>query len=154
MIPATSLKPLDPIYTFVTPQGVNYNIASGLLREWTLKAKPEVYNVPINKELAKSFFSDNVVSRARIVQLLSEVKGGTRVLDPVIFAITDIASDGSANMMLVDGHHRYAVFAVVGLKYIPGHVLERKAWEPFQVEGIPDISKENLKAIPILKRNY
>ena len=70
------------IYTFVKPDGTNVHIDSEGLRQWTLQAKPEVVEVPIDREIALGFLRDNVISSRRVMELMQ----GYTTLTPMIFA--------------------------------------------------------------------
>ena len=141
------------IYTFVKPDGPNVHIDSEGLRQWTLQAKPEVVEVPIDREIALGFLRDNVISSRRVMELMQ----GYTTLTPMIFAKdgTISVANGGPNVMLVDGHHRYACYAAVGLKFAPAHVLERAEWEPFRIEDEwLNTTEAGLKALPVTVRNY
>ena len=136
------------IYTFVKPDGTNVHIDSEGLRQWTLQAKPEVVEVPIDREIALGFLRDNVISSRRVMELMQ----GYTTLTPMIFASE---SGVTSNVMLVDGHHRYACYAALGLEFAPAHLLARAEWEPFRIEheGL-NVTQAELKALPVTTRNY
>lgn len=138
------------IYTFVADDGENIHIDSEGLRLWTKLAKPEVFWIPLRYELAWDFIRDNVVDPFRIQELANR-----KELDPIIMVKDGtIGSNGHPNAMLVDGHHRYFIACMCRLEVIPGHMLEVEQWKPFQLHGIPKMTKEQLVRTPVTKRDY
>ena len=140
------------IYTFVQPDGTNIHIDSDGLRRWCHTAKPEVFNVPIDAALAEEFLRDNIVSPDRVRQLAKRASD----LTPLIFAKDGTeGANGGPNVMLVDGHHRYVLYAFAGHQFAPGFVLEPSEWEPFRVEcDWLNTTDAELKALPIPPRHY
>jgi hypothetical protein len=145
------LKDMHQIYTFIDREGVNTHIDSVGLREWCLANKPETFWVPIDPKLARSFLRNNTISTERVLQLLEKPS-----LDPIILVKdgTNSLKNGGPNVMLVDGHHRYYFANACRMTMIPGHVLEVEQWRPFIVEGVPPLTQEQLRNMPIMKRNY
>jgi hypothetical protein len=138
------------IYSFVADDGENVHIDSNGLRLWCEKTKPEVFWIPLRYELINEFIRDNSVSPFRIQELAFR-----KSFDPIIMVKDGTFGDnGGPNVMLVDGRHRYFIACMAKLEVIPGYMLEVDQWKPFQLHGIPDVTKEELKARPINKRNY
>jgi len=140
------------IYTFVGDDGENIHIDSDALRIWCEVTKPEIFLIPLKYELLIDFERDNVISMERVYELSMDIK---KSLEPIIMVKDGtIAKNGYPNAMLVDGHHRYALHCFGGKQHIAGYFLEVEQWKPFQIHGIPDMTKEQLRAKPITKRNY
>jgi len=140
-----------PIYTFVSESGENIHIDTDGLRTWCATHQPEVFDIPIKPELLIEFITDNSVSIARIRELYSRPH-----LDPIIMCEdgTTHPENGGPNVMLVDGHHRFAIAVLRSQSYIPGYVLKLHEWTPFQLHNLPSITRDQLRASPILKRDY
>lgn len=159
MLSASSFSPKEPIYTFITPSGENINIAASKLRLHCMgldsgpTLRPayrfKVFDFPIRPALAESFVHDNIISTARVIELLTKPR-----LDPIIAAVYDHDANGLPNVMLVDGHHRYYLAHAMKLPHIPAFVLQPEEWHPFQISGCPTISQDELRSIPITPRNY
>jgi hypothetical protein len=138
------------IFTFISDDGENINIDAEGLRIWCIANRPEVFNLPVKPELGRQFLFENVVSVERAWELIVR-----KNFDPIIMVKDGTYGDnGGPNTMLVDGHHRYFIACVAQWAYIPGHLLEVEQWKPFQMHGLPDLTKEELIAKPITKRNY
>lgn len=142
-------KPTDQIYTHVLPDGTNVNIDSIRLRAWCIAMRPPIKLLPVDQKQAQSYLRDNVVSMDRCLQLLTKDK-----LDPIIFAKDGQFTNGLPDAFHVDGHHRYALAGMCGLRFIPSHLLELHEWKPFQIEGVPPITREFLEAMPVTARSY
>jgi hypothetical protein len=140
------------IYSFVGDDGENIHIDSEALRQWCMMTKPEIFLLPLNYELLKMFERDNVISMERVFELSLDIK---KSLEPIIMVKDGtIGENGAPNALLVDGHHRYALHCLGGKKHIEGHFLEVAQWKPFQLHDIPDMTKDQLRAAPITKRDY
>jgi hypothetical protein len=138
------------IYSFVGDNGENIHIDSEALRVWCALHKPEIFLIPLKYELVDEFRRDNVVSPERIIELAKRSH-----LDPIIMVKDGtIGANGGPNTMLVDGHHRFVLACLRGRIVIEGHFLEVAQWKPFQIYGIPNMTKDQLRAAPITKRNY
>lgn len=151
MIDGTTLPPTDQVYTWVADDGTNWHIHAERLRLWC-KAKPslKVHLAPVDHQLARSFISDNIASMERVVELaLRDDK-----LDPIIFCKRGTFTNGRPDVMLVDGHHRYVLASVMRSAVIPCYMIGTKQWEPFRIVNIPDYTRDELNAIPILHRSY
>jgi hypothetical protein len=144
-----TLGPLEPVFTFVGNDGSNVNIHSGRLREAVLRSKLKVTLVPIDLEIAHSYVKENCVRIDRVKELAKR-----KNLDPIIYC-EDGFTDGIPDVMLVDGHHRYVMAALLQhLPVIPAVICLKEFWKPFQIIGLEDVSADLLRAIPVLKRYY
>jgi hypothetical protein len=142
---------ITPIYTFVADDGENIHIDTDGLRTWCATHQPEIFDIPIKQELLMEFIIDNVISPDRVAELFKRPH-----LDPIIMCedgTTHPVNDGP-NVMLVDGHHRFALAILRNQSHIPGHVLKVPEWKPFQLHNLPSITRDQLRASPILKRDY
>jgi hypothetical protein len=146
-------SPITPIYTFVADDGENIHIDTDALRTWCLHTKPEIFDIPLKYDVATSFLHDNVIALDRIHELFQRPPSS---LDPIIMAEdgTTHPENGGPNVLLVDGHHRFFLACLRGWAYIPGHVLKVPEWTPFRLHNLPSITRDQLCASPILKRNY
>lgn len=152
MLKATDMHSFEPIYTFIDNEGTNINIASARLRVWCKENKPEIVLTPVDRKLARTFITENCVSRVRCAQLLRMPK---HLMDPILFALAPPdRPSGKPYGYLVDGHHRYVCHAAAGYPEIFAHMLTPAQWHPFQVEGLKDLTKQQLRDIPILPRHY
>jgi hypothetical protein len=147
--PADLTDPSEGIYTFVDSQGRNTNVASNRLRDWTIKARPETFLFPVDSKLAQRFLHDNIVTFERVLEIAMKKR-----LDPVIFCHDGTYTDGAPNCMLVDGHHRYCYMGLSKQPVIPGHLLTPDQWKPFEIEGLCEITQNQLLAMPNKPRNY
>jgi hypothetical protein len=138
------------IYSFVGDNGENIHIDSPKLRLWCIENKPEIFWIPLKYELLLEFRRDNVISQQRVIELSKR-----KHLDPIIMVKDGtIGANGGPNALLVDGHHRFVLACLRKLLVIEGHFLEVEQWKPFQIHGIPNMTKDQLRAAPITKRNY
>jgi hypothetical protein len=140
------------IYSFVGDDGENIHIDAQSLRRWCMSNKKlEICMIPLRVELAKEMVRDNVVSTERIVELSRR-----RHLDPIIMCKDGTFSkeNGGPNALIVDGHHRFVLACLAKMSVIPGYFLNVEQWKPFQLYGIPDMTREQLIKAPITKRDY
>lgn len=160
MILASSLPPTESIYTFVDRRtGANINIASARLRVWVLSMLHELdankFSIPVEPEKARFYLNNNVVSRDRVAQLISMLHTDPdAVSEPLIFAKDGSYTNGRPDVMHIDGHHRYCVYAVLRVPVAPAVILEPTQWAPFQIAGCIDIDEATLQAIPPLQKHY
>jgi hypothetical protein len=141
---------IDGIYTFIDNDGVNTHIDAEGLRKWCAANKPEVFWIPLNYEIALQMMKDNVIAAERIVELSNR-----KDLDPIIMCKDGTFGDnGGPNCMMVDGHHRYYLACLSKMEAIPGYFLDVEQWKPFQLHGLPNITRDQLIAAPILRRKY
>lgn len=144
------------IYTFVAEDGTNINIDVDALRAAIEREKPEVFLVPLSAaEATKMVTADKAVSLDRVVELAHR---DPATLGPIVFCINadgDLTDPANApDVMLVDGHHRYVLWATLGLPECPAYVLPREMWQRFVLQGIPAVTQAELAEIPVAKRNY
>jgi hypothetical protein len=138
-----------PIYTFVGKDGTNVHVDSGALRKWCLKTNREAVRTPVDRVLAKSFVKNNAISKDRLLELWHRTD-----LDPVIFCLDGNFTNGRPDGYLVDGHHRYALFAIRRQPIILAWFIHVGEWEQFKVINIKDLTEQELKDMPIQKRSY
>ena len=148
-----TLPDKHPIYSFVGNDGVNIHIDSPGLRNWCIKNRPEVFLSPTDPKLARTFVRDNVVSPSRVIALAMRFTMGEKP-DPIIYCKSGTLTNGRPDVYLVDGHHRFYILSMGEAKYIKAHLLEVHQWKPFQVVGVPKISQDFLRNMPILPRDY
>jgi len=147
---ARDYPPGTPIYTYIDPAtGVNTHVDSDKLRQWCADntAKLEVVLTPVDPNIACTFLDDNVIDLAH----LARVKSMKR-LDPIIYCVTEIGANGYPNVLLVDGHHRFFLAYLDRRQLIESYILTREQWVPFQIIGLPDLTENQLRAMPTKPR--
>lgn len=164
MIPSSQLSLSEGIYTYVAKSGENIDVASERLYRWTQARLDEMgdyfFFVPVDPNLALKFLHSKSVCPFRIQELVSRwgKAGGSdseRIKDfsPIIFGEF---TDDNCSVLLIDGHHRYTVFALLKIPQIPSLILPRTAWEQFRV-SMPRslaLTEAELRALPMKKRSY
>jgi hypothetical protein len=153
MLDAKQFKVGDPIYTFVDDDGTNVHIASEQLRIWCIArdaaGELERFWTPTDLKLANKMLKDNTVLMNRVLALTPR-----HLETPIIYAKTNTHTKGRPDVLLVDGHHRFVRACVEGRPFILAWVVERASWEEFQIDGLPSISQNLLRAMPHKVRNY
>ncbi len=142
-VPFDRNRPFAPescVYTFIENDGTNINIASGLLRNWCVKTKPPVTQELVYRELFEVFLRQNAINLDRLESLTP-----SELCEPIIFC--ERPGPGPT-LLLVDGHHRYSFAVLMGRKTIHSWRLSPKQWQPFIIEDMPQITQEQLTAIP------
>lgn len=147
MINVEDLPPGEHIYTFVGDDGENIHIASSRLRRWCMDSGIEPVLAPMNREVAETFLTDNVISVDRVRQM-----DANPAVDPVIMCKTGTFTNGNPDVVLADGHHRYYLQRNQALFLT--YLLEREQWEQFRITGILSMTKDELREYPVLKRDY
>lgn len=141
---------LHAIYSYVDDAGVNVHIDAVLLREWCLMHKSElnVELAPVEDYIAKSFLDENVIDIIHAERVYH-----MPTWDPIIYCMdgTFHPGNGAPNVMLVDGHHRYFVSWLFKQRTVACYVLKPEQWKPFEIIGLPDLSREELIARPVAK---
>jgi hypothetical protein len=153
MIEASTVGPFEPIYTFVDRvTGENVVIAARRLEQWCVARRAEgaleIVRVPVTRAQATKIIAAGSVSRAWCEEMIVQPLYALLALPPIIFAL---AEDGSDDVMLVDGHHRYVVFAALGIAEIKAHILSPAQWSAFRIIGLDTITAEELREMPIVK---
>lgn len=145
----TELNIMEQIYTFVDDNGTNVHIASGKLLQWCLANNPEVFNTPVEDGIAAGFIRDNSVDLARALALTRK-----QLETPITYCKSGTFTNGGPDVMLADGHHRYLRAALDGKKEIAAWVLEKEQWEPFKIDGLFDLTQEQLRNEPVIRPVY
>ena len=156
MIEASEMQRFEAIYSFVASDGTNTHIASKRLERWTQEhaRELEVGLVACERELAQSFVREDSVAVRWCEQMLDSIKERKLTFEdfpPIIFAKDGGETEGRPDVMLVDGHHRYVVHALIGCQFIKAICLEVHQWEPFRIIGLRDQTAEQLRRAPIIK---
>jgi hypothetical protein len=141
MIKLEEMGHMEAIYSFVALNGENLHIASGRVRTWCEKNRPEVFIIPMDEQLAAQFIVENSVTQARCLWLSKNVEECRK---PVIIGECKSGPGGHSHYM-IDGHHRYVVYAFLKLPHISCHILTESVWRQFTISGVPDITQEELK---------
>lgn len=148
---ASDYKPTDAIYSFVAPDGVNIHIDSRRLREWCLRTGPEIALVPVATHVALKYMSDNTVNPDRVSELGNEWISTGR-LEPIILG--HYCDSPWSEVLLIDGHHRFVMAALVArISLIPAFLLRPREWQEFRIFGLPDLTREQLRASPVKTRS-
>ena len=138
-----------PIYTFVGDDGENVVIDAPALRDWCIETEPEIYDTPVQDNLLAQFIWDKAVREERVIEMLeARDEDSTAFTDPVIMVKTGTVTEGAPDVLLVDGHHRYALAIMEGATLIGCHVLVPEQWEPFRIHGMPTLTKDELRRAP------
>lgn len=152
MIHFLDMKPREPIYTFIHDDGRNINLASGRMRSWLLASGLPTAFAPVDPEFAKTFMRDNTISIPRLETLTleySRLKDPFLEIEPIIICHRGtIGANGHPDVYLVDGHHRYFLFSILGLGRIRTWFLQVEQWKPYEIEGLPAMSQAELRAYP------
>lgn len=139
---------LKDIYSFVDAEtGENVHISAVHLTRWLVETKHEVVYTPVQQALLQTFVDDNAISPSALERLIVHLARGYEV-EPIVYCMTGTFTDGRPDVMLVDGRHRYALFALRRAPVIPSYLVERKDWEPFRIEGLKDLTAQELRMIP------
>lgn len=140
-----------PVYSYVADDGVNVHIDSDKLRQWCAEHRfeLEVLHTPVDGNVARNYLTENVVDLGHLVRVLAMTR-----LDPIIYGKWGTLTKGRPDAILIDGHHRYCAAAIRYEAFIPSYVLERAQWEPFQIEGLPNVTQDQLRAQPTAKSTH
>jgi hypothetical protein len=149
------LKNHDPMFSFVGDDGENIHVATKLVYEWVQRNKPnlEIVLTPIDPNRAASYIRTNVVSATRCRQMLAHIRKNGR-LQPMIYAESGTHTHGLPDLYHIDGHHRFVVYAFLRRPFGESYILEQHQWRPFQITGVPDLTKQQLEDMPIKLRDY
>lgn len=153
MIPASHMRPREPIYTWVADDGTNVHIASERLYHWvqTNAATLTCGLIPIDFTRGQDYLRDNIASIDRCLELLSR---DPSTITPMIFGERGTYTDGAPDVFHIDGHHRYALYAMCQIPQALAYLLTIDQWKPFQIEGLPNTTQQALAHTPILRRSY
>lgn len=153
MIDAHTLPLGEPIYTFVSKDGENINIhVPSIRRKVTTNPAFDAQrtSIPVTWNIVSDILKANAASLSRCKELLNRYLKNPSAFEPIILCAWADENGG----MLVDGHHRYCIAYKLQLPFIPGYVLPYSFWQQFRISGLPDISAEGLRRMPVTKRNY
>lgn len=150
MIDVRTMKPMEPVYTFVSDEGENINIASGRLREWANDKANDIATVTVDCEtcVAEKFIAEGSVDFEHAGKVFARLLA-REPLWPVLFGLSDhdgrIEADGVyGDVLTIDGHHTYLAHVMLGLTKCRAQFILRSQWEPFSVVGLPDITRQQL----------
>lgn len=137
------------VYTFVDNEGVNTHVDSELLRQWCAAhtSELEVRLTPVASDIARSFLTDNVVDIDHLKRVMR-----MKTLDPLIYGHTGDFTNGNPDVLLIDGHHRYFCAWLCKVAWMPAYILSPEQWHPFQIEGLPSQTHEQLRRAPVKNR--
>lgn len=150
MLDAKDYKPGCAIYSFVAEDGTNTHVDSELLRQWCAanKDKLEIMLTPVGGKIAQSFLTDGVIDIKHVERVLQMPH-----LDPIIYGKTGTFTEaGAPDVLLIDGHHRFFAAWLSRCELLPSYILEPAQWQQFQIEGLPDLTEEQLRAMPTKPR--
>lgn len=140
---AKDYPPGTHIYSFVGHDGVNINIDAEKLRLWCAEHRPEVRLTPVRASIAVDFLDGNVVDLEHVKEVML-----LPTLDPIIYGQTGIGDNGLPDVILIDGHHRYFIAWLTREQFIPAYLVPEKIWREFEIIGLPQITEEELRAMP------
>jgi len=134
------------IYSFVDAEtGENTHVDSEKLRQWCAanKASLEILLTPVDPQVALGFLEGNVIDLAHVARVQKMPK-----LDPIIYGKVGTLTNGHPDVLLIDGHHRFFLAYAEGEPFIPAYILEPAQWQEFKIEGLPNMTEEQLRAKP------
>ena len=135
--------PRTTLYTHVQPDGTNIHINVDSLLAAIKAAQLEVVLVPVEMRVVRAFIDGNAISARRMMQLTPE-----QLFQPIIYGYDGTRDKaGRGNVLMIDGHHRYARAASDGLPLIRSYVVERYFWEAHRLE-LPAMTQEELRNLP------
>jgi hypothetical protein len=125
----------EHVFTWENPDTLALtNLATGRMAAWCKETSQEVVGIAVQDTAATMFMAERGIEWHR----LGRIKVAD-LLTPVILC------DWRDNThLLVDGHHRYVYAALLGVKTIPAYMLTHDQWEPFVIEGVPPVTREEL----------
>lgn len=148
---ARNYPPGTPIYTFIANDGTTTHVDAVKLFQWCeAQSDLETFRVPVERDRAIGFHRDNCISRSRVLELHLK---GIATITPIIFGITGYTNN-LPDTILIDGRHRYTLFAAMSLPFIPAYLLHPFQWKPFKIEGLLDMTHDQLRAAPVNGRRY
>jgi len=155
MIPVKTMGPFENVFTHVDREGGNIHIAVDRVIKWAENAGLEKVYAPIETEMAIKYIDENSVSlnwvNSMLASVLKDPESITRI-PPIIYAQHgNDGPNGEPSHFLLDGHHRYVMFAKVHLHCIGAYLLSQEQWRPFEISGMDDISRSDLVAAPVIK---
>lgn len=158
MIDVMTMGRWETIYTYVEREtGENTNIAVGRLAAWVEEQRArnaiEVVNVPLTSAFVAKLIREQSVSQVWCAQMLCDMTiEKIAKMPPIIFLLDGtMGANGAPNGMLADGHHRYVVFAALGMPHIAAVTLAPAQWEPFRISGLDDVTDAQLRDMPVVK---
>jgi hypothetical protein len=148
---AEEYGPLDRIYSYVGDDGRAVNVDSVKLRAWCMmearRGNLLPVLVPVDGSLGQQWLKDGTVIIQHCFDLLDYPS-----LDPIIFGAWP--KPNPPDHILIDGHHRYTLLAMMNEPHIPAFVLPELLWRPFEIIGLKPVSKEGLRNFPTTPNSY
>jgi len=151
MLQAKDYPAGSAIYSYVAPDGTNTHVDSEKLRVWCAEHSSdlEVLNTPVTAKIAMSFLDGAVIDFRHVERVLALPH-----LDPIIYGdVGTVGANGGPDVILIDGHHRYFAAFLCKVPFIPAYVLKPAQWHPFRIEGLPDLTEGQLRAMPTKPRS-
>src|SRR6266576_6766754 len=149
MIDGKTLPRWTQIYTHIHEDGKNVHILTSALRDWCLKNCGTPEYLPVDQQAAKNFLSNNVIHEPRLQTLLEEHRQSRRPVEPIILCKLPTHTSDLPDVLLVDGHHRFVLFAILYKPVIPCWILEERDWRPFEVDMGYDLTHDQLRRVPV-----
>lgn len=155
MIDVSSLPHGHAIWTYVHADGTNLHLdVTGLRAKFLLNPAfdHKVFDLPLSLDLAKDYIRNNIVSLTRIEELAKRYsQTEPKRIEPIL--LCDSTKEDT-DVYHVDGHHRYVLWALLKVPSIRALCIPYDLWQPFRVIGLPPLTQDALRAMPITKRNY
>lgn len=150
------LGPKAPIYTNVCSDGTNFNIAIELMRRHSVSG--EQFTLTPLRVAALHYIENNIASIQRVAELAKRPQDS---LGPILlceaapgytweFELPELQTSAA----LADGHHRYCLASFRRQPLISVVLYRYSTWRNFVVDGLRDLSRNELLADPITKRSY
>lgn len=125
----------EAVFTLIEDDtGKQTHFAVDRMIAWCTAAKLPVAAVAVDPQFAVYCVENRGVEFERLAQITFH-----HLTEPLIFCRQP---DGSH--LLVDGHHRYVKAAQLAISYVRAYLLEPEQWEPFLIQGMPTVRKQDL----------
>ena len=149
-------NPDHAVFSFVGNDGANVHVDVTGLRAWVADhlKELEIVFVPVDFKMAQRYVAENTVVLARVAELAMRLAArDVTAQEPLLYLATGTFTNGAPDVMHADGHHRYVMWAGMYFDHAPAILLSPAQWEPFRI-ALPDLTAEELRALPVARRNY
>lgn len=148
MIDARELKESEKVLHHVDEvTGENTVIASDRLVEHCLQTGHPIVLVPIHEGVANTISLYRGINLHRLSSLAEALAEGVH-LPPMLYAHTGDPTNVQVShdeWLLVDGNHRYTLFAALHIPFAPAWLVLQETWKQFAVTGFIEVSAEQLR---------
>lgn len=144
-----ALKPedvplLEEVFTHIDDvDGKQTDFAVSMLTKHLVERQWPVCLVPVTKEQADFCIQCRGVEQDRLEALTRHPEA---LKKPIILVEMPPGKDQERSHLMVDGTHRYVLFAMLGGEWIPAYMIPWDVAAPFIIEGLPQTTNEALQA--------